>query len=262
MRSLIVWILLAFPTLLFAQDGPESCSPANPIVIDAVVDEWQGEWLLDSRGKFAYNICNDNENLYVRIKVGDDFVQRQMGLYGFTVFLNPKGKKHGKMGVRYPLPKDMDQLAAEAPKGEVTPAQFQELKKGLIKDAEVLELVGFAKEAIISPRLGLRNGILVYIRADDRGDFIYEGKFPFKAFGLDKASLKTLGVAFVTGRMIPKAVKPSGSGVPPGGGYPGIMPGHSQHYMNSVYGYGGGASSTPYSAWQTATTMSVLVTLK
>jgi hypothetical protein len=259
-NALLFLSLLFLPGLTFAQKGIiESFAPASPIVVDGVPDEWQTEWLIEPKGKFIYNVCNDADNLYVRIKISDDMTQRKIGLFGLSVLLNPKGKKYGKVGVKYPLPKDLDQLAKDAPQGKVSPEQVAELKKELIKDVEVLELVGLSKENIVSPRLGLMNGLQVFIKADARGDFVYEAKIPFKAFHIDKSAVKVLGVAFVTGKLVVKAQNPQSNSS--AGGYPSQRyggGGYNGRYMNS----GGGYSSTPYSEWQSATSMSVGVNLK
>jgi len=92
------------------------------------------------------------------------------------------------------MAKDLEELKKETPTGQLSKAQVEELKMGLIKDAEVLELLGLSKEPIVSPRLGLMNGLQVYIKGDDKGDFAYEAKIPFKAFRIDKAAVKVLGL--------------------------------------------------------------------
>jgi len=158
----------------------------------------------------------------------------------------------------------IEELKKETPTGQLSKAQVEELKMGLIKDAEVLELLGLAKEPIVSPRLGLMNGLEVYIKGDDKGDFSYEAKIPFKAFRIDKAAIKVLGVAFVTGKMPP----PKAQNTTPAGGGAGNM-----GYARRGYGMGGmgggmggygsaGYSQPSYSEWNSSTYMSVGVKLK
>jgi hypothetical protein len=96
--NLFLFLFILFlPGLGHAQKGMvESCQLASPVVVDGNVDEWQAEWMIDPKGKFLYNICNDADNLYLRLKVSDDLTQRKIGLFGLSVFLNPKGKKSVK----------------------------------------------------------------------------------------------------------------------------------------------------------------------
>ena len=158
------------------------------------------------------------------------------------------------------MAKDLDELKKETPTGQLSKAQVQELKMGLIKDVEVLELLGLSKEPIVSPRLGLMNGLLVFIKGDDQGAFVYEAKIPFKAFHIDKSAVKVLGVAFVTGKMAP----PKTQNTAPAGGGAGNMGYARRGYgMGGMGGYGSTAYSQPgYNEWGVSTYMSVGVTLK
>jgi hypothetical protein len=54
------------------------------------------------RGKFYYSFTNDEENLYVLLKVFDKDIQRQVLTSGFTIWVNMEGKKATKTGFRYP----------------------------------------------------------------------------------------------------------------------------------------------------------------
>lgn len=257
--KLHLFLFVFLPSLTYAQKGiVESCVLPSPVVVDGNFDEWQAEWMTDPKGKFLYNICNDADNLYLRLKVSDELTQRKIGLFGLSVLLNPKGKKVGKIGFRYPMAKDLDELKKETPTGQLSKAEVQALKMGLIKDVEVLELLGLSKEPIVSPRLGLMNGLQVFIKGDDQGAFAYESKIPFKAFRIDKSVVKVLGVAFVTGKMPPPKANNNSS---PAGGGPGNM-GYSGNYGMRGYGQGPRSSQPAFSEWSVSTFMSVGVKLK
>ena len=107
MKSKVFLFLSIFflPGLAHAQKKGmvESCQLPSPVVVDGNFDEWQAEWMIDPKGKFLYNICNDADNLYVRLKVSDELTQRKIGLFGLSVLLNPKGKKLVKsaFGIRW-----------------------------------------------------------------------------------------------------------------------------------------------------------------
>jgi hypothetical protein len=267
MKSVLKLLALAliFPGFALAQKGEyKSCSPATPPVIDGNVDEWQSEWTLDPKGKFIYSICNDDDNLYIRLKISDDMTQRKIGLFGLTVYLSPKGKKVGKVGLKYPTAKDMTEYKPDQHIGANGRPDLIEMKKDLVRDAEVVELVGLSKENIVSPRLGLTNGIQAMITADQGGTYIYEARIPFKAFHIDKSKVKLLGVDFVTGRLISKP-PPGGYNQQqgPGGGVGNI--GYSRQYQNSManQGYYSNLSrSTNYNPFESSTTMLIGVKLQ
>jgi hypothetical protein len=187
----------------FSQKIRESLSMDPPPVIDGNVEEWKADWLMDSKSKFLYNIANDSNNLYVRLKASDPVLQQKVLVFGLTIYLNPEGgSKKGKVGVHYPLKKDLEEAKKEQGGGE--PKTWKEMKKDLIKDAEVLELIGLDKHPISTPRLGLMNGLEVMISQDAFGDVIYETKIPFKAFRIDKSKVNDLGITFETGKLVMK----------------------------------------------------------
>ncbi len=196
--------LLYFPT--HAQKGvKESMRLATPPVIDGNVDEWQTDWLLDSKSKFLYNVANDNDNLYIRLKISDAVLQQKVALFGLTLYFNPEGgSKKGKLGLQYPIKKDMDEMKNEQSGASEKEKSWVELKKTLIRDAELLELIGLDKDPILSPRVGLMNGIGVTIAVDLYNDLVYEAKIPFKAYRIDKSKVENFGLVIETGRLVIK----------------------------------------------------------
>jgi hypothetical protein len=260
-RWIALALMFALPNFLQAQN--QSCTPSGPITIDADMSDWQVDWMSDSKGKFAYNICNDEKTLYVRLKITDDMTQRKIGLFGLTLSLNPKGKKIGKIGIKFPVPKDLDELKKRRPEGgpQPTPAEVQALKMDLFRNEEVLELVGLAKQNIVSSRVGLMNGIEVIIQPGEKGEVLYEAKIPFKAFAIDRTKVKELGVAFVTGKLVTKSQTNT---APPGGGAGNS--GYASRYgmMGGQSGYGGGnmrASLPQWTEWNNPTSLVTSVKL-
>src|SRR6185369_4966821 len=138
-------------------------------------------------------------------KVGDDITQQKIGWFGLSLKLDPKGKRKGKIGLKYPVGKDESELK-KLKEREVQPgteiAAKIAMKKELVSDVEVVELIGLAKENIVSSRLGLANGIEAMIIAQDDGAYTYEAKIPFKAFRINKKDVALLGVEFETGRLV------------------------------------------------------------
>jgi len=204
-------LLLCLTRIGFGQDEAVVCKVTTPPAIDGKADEWQEGWKNDEESKFLYNICLDAENIYIRLKTSDDMNQGKMGRFGFTVWLDPNGKKKRKLGLKYPTPvgRDFEQMGKPPVSGGRSPEEIRlSLKREMIKDTDVLELIGIAKDNIVSSRVGLKNGIQVIIDMDQKGDYIYEAKIPFKAYRLDPTSILVLTVGFETGKLIPQPGQP------------------------------------------------------
>jgi len=208
MSKILGFVFACISVSVFAQKGiHESVKLDKPPVIDGRIDDWPVEWWIDPDGKFLCNVSNDEENLYFRLKVADDLTQQKIGLFGLYLKLNPKGKKRGKLGLKYPIGKDESELKKEKPQAveATTDPSFKiAMKKELISDVEVVELLGLAKDNIVSSRLGLLNGIEAMIIAQDDGAYTYEAKIPFKAFRINKKDVPLLGVEFETGKLVVK----------------------------------------------------------
>jgi len=213
MSRIYFLFLLLFSATVFAQKTPkESVSLEKPLVIDGNVDDWGTiDWWLDPDGKFFCNVSNDNDNLYVRMKTADDLTQVKIGYFGMSLKLNPSGKRKGKVGVKYPVARDENELKQEQKENEKEKKYSDDIagklqaKKDMIKDVEVVELIGLAKQNIVSSRLGLANGVEVMIIAQNDGAYTYEAKIPFRAFKINKSDVEVLGVEFETGRYVQKA---------------------------------------------------------
>jgi len=205
-NNIIFPLLFSIGTTFAQKDATESCHPAVAPEIDGKVDDWTVEWLKDPDNNFLYNVCNDEENLYIRLKISDGMTQVKTARFGLTVWLDPNGKRKRKLGLKYPTPEGRDftqiEKKEESPDDKRTLEQKRiDMKRELINDTEVLELFGIAEEKIISARLGLMNGIKVTIDMDDTGAYLYEAKIPFKAYKLNKAAISTLGIGFETGKL-------------------------------------------------------------
>ena len=215
-----------------AQDATSAnCQLSSVVQIDGQANEWPMEWMVDTEKKFSYNVCSDDNNIYIRMKTKDELIRRKMALFGFTVWMDPNGKKKRKLGLRFPTGIEaQERMVALRQTGDPNTmsagqrADFQkEINKIFIRDVEVLELIGLADDPLTSTRSGITNGIKVAIAADDEEAYIYEAIIPFKSFRLSKSSIATLGIGFETGKYVMKAPKTPNTGVgtqgPGGNGY-------------------------------------------
>jgi hypothetical protein len=240
MMKTIPMLLLVVLTgiVAFAQEKAVDCELASVVVVDGQAKEWPMEWIIDSDDpKFSYNICSDNSSLFIRARVKDESVRRKLAVFGFTVWLDPNGKKKKKLGLKFPTGTEglekMEQAnkAAERNMSSGQRADFQkEVNRYFISDVEILELIGLSDNPLTSTRSGITNGIKVAIGSDEEDAYVYEAQIPFKSFRLSKASIETLGVGFETGKYVPKPQKnaTSASSAQSRGG---------QSYMAGPFGY-------------------------
>ena len=165
LRFLPVCFLLSFAAVA-QKSVTESILLAAPPVVDGEVDEWKVDWLMDSKSKFLYNISNDSINLYIRLKIADLAAQQKIAVFGLTVYLNLEGAKRGKLGLHFPIEKTLDEVKKDKAGEGGQEKTWAEMKKELIRDADMLELIGLSKDRILSPRVGLMNGIEVIMVVD------------------------------------------------------------------------------------------------
>jgi len=228
--------LLSFTLLivLSAHAQEQACKVTTPPVIDGKMNDWSTTWVEDNKEKFSYNICSDNANLYLRIRISDGGTQQKFAMYGLTVWMDPNGKKKEKLGLRYPTGIEAQERMEEFRKSgesfgkennlDKREAMQKEFKRNLIRNIEVLELIGLADKPLTSSKSGITNGLQVALDMDSVGAYIYEATIPFKAFRLVKAQIPVLGIGFETGKIEVKQTKgkgnDAGGGMQPGG-YPG-----------------------------------------
>ncbi len=252
-HRILLLLMMALSISAVAQDPePGNCQLASLLQIDGQADEWPMEWIKGDENKFSYNVCSDDNNLYVRMKTGDELIRRKIALFGLTLWMDPKGKKKEKLGLKFPTGAEAhDRIEAMSKSGENRSnmsssqrADFQkEMIKAVIKDAEILELLGLADDPLTSTRSGITNGIKVAIVSDEDGLILtYEAIVPFKSFRMSKAAISVIGIGFETGKFVPPPTK--GGSASPGSnqGYSGSGRG-SGGYGGGGYGGGGGGGS-------------------
>ena len=177
-KLLFIGLACALSLAAFSQEEP--CVITAVPVIDAQADDWAVDWKEDDNHIFKYNVCSDDATLYIRVKVSDHVTQRKMAMFGFTVWLDPKGKKKQKLGLRFPTGYEaMERMEAIKQSGvfdkdEPAPQREErqkQMKKNMVTDIEVLELLGLADKPLTSTRSGITTGLKVAIGMDDQAMF-------------------------------------------------------------------------------------------
>ena len=120
MKSSLLILSLLISTGLIAQKG------------DLNLSKWHlhdnveaSDYQLIKKTELYYFLSNDNDNIYIDMKIEDPRVQDKILKEGLIIWINMDGKTLKKMGVRYPI-------GAQSP----TPLSF----------ANTIELIGFTNE--------------------------------------------------------------------------------------------------------------------
>jgi len=210
MKAVLILLCLLGAGAAQAQDASALCPLSSAIVVDGNAEEWPMTWLQDDEKVFSYNICADEQNLYVRVLTKDYYAKRKLSAFGFTLWFDPAGKKKRKLGLKYPAGGNEaeERMASVRKQSDVgnslgEKADYQkEIDRALIAGIEVIELIGLADDPITATRSGITNGIKVAIALDASGAYVYEALIPFKSYRLSRASITELSIGFETGRFV------------------------------------------------------------
>lgn len=208
-------LLILLVVLVFPLKG--QCPLSSDVVVDGVVDEWTMPWEVDEDKKFSYNVCADDQNMYVRVKTSDFYTMRKMAAFGFTLWFDLNGKKKRVYGLKFPVGgSEADERIAQLEKeseGVKTTGERTDFQKRadevMVSNLEILELIGLSDDPITSTRSGITNGIKVAIALDQAGAYVYEAIVPFRSYRLSPANSKEISFGFETGKYVPPKEKPT-----------------------------------------------------
>jgi hypothetical protein len=218
---LLVGILGAF----LASGQIADCPLSTAIAVDGKTEEWPMKWVDHDDKIFSYNICADDQNLYLRVRTDEFYTKRKMAAFGFTLWFDPSGKKKKTYGLKFPVggaeaEERMAQINQVAPTGNTIgeKTDFQKTAdRMLIENLEILELIGLSDDPITATRSGITNGIKVAIDMDETGAYTYEAIIPFKSYRLSRAQVSELSVGFETGKYVMPKQKPTTKNSPVAG---------------------------------------------
>ncbi|WP_428327312.1 hypothetical protein [Mucilaginibacter sp.] len=175
-----------------AQKSPTSVptlmAPPQNIVVDGNIKEW-GDSLryFNSEKKINYALANDQENLYMAIKINDRSEQIRVLRAGITLSVNTKGKKKETFSITFPLSTNGTNPPINAHKdkddnGEVTQQDRDELMQAIITMLRGIKVVGF--KDIEDEMITTSNtyGIKTALNYNEAGDLVCEAAIPLKYF--------------------------------------------------------------------------------
>lgn len=173
------------------------------------------------KGKILYYLSNDNENIYLDIKVTESIEQNKILQMGLTVWIDMDDKIRREMGIRFPIGAKFSR--AQNRQGNENPVidDSSVNPNSPIGMANTIELTGFKDEA--KKRFPSKNtdNIRGSVRYDNDGNLIYHllipaSKLPFRNDVSGKGSMPiAMGIEYGAS---PVVNRPGGS--PEGGGRP------------------------------------------
>jgi hypothetical protein len=164
-------------------------APPQNIVVDGDIKKW-GDSLryYNIEKHLNYSIANDQENLYMAIRINDRLEQRKILKAGISFSIDPKGKKKETFSITFPLNVQGGTpvlTAAKEDEGEVTKQDREELMRERLTTLRGIKVVGF--KDIEDDMITTSNtyGIKTAINYDDNGDLVCEAAIPLKFFHVD-----------------------------------------------------------------------------
>ena len=161
---------------------------SKPVSIDGNAAEWFIPLrFYDPETKLNYNITNDNENIYICLRIVDELAQAKVVRNGINIWLDTAAKKNKACGILFPVPdKNTDDNAGfggTGTQGSKQTTSLDNIKRRFLQTANQMQLTGF-KTGTPDFLAATSNeyGINVSINWDVNNILIYEASIPFKTF--------------------------------------------------------------------------------
>ena len=178
-----------------------SCTPkalyrtawqSTPVTVDGNASEWRIPLrFYDPDTKLNYTLSNDNEKIYLCIRIVDELSQAKVMRNGLNIWFDTLAKKNKHCGILFPVP---DKAGEENGENNLqggshhsggrhgSGGNSEDIKERFLRQANQMQLIGFKKN--IPDYLTTENefGINVNINWDANNIMIYEASIPFGAF--------------------------------------------------------------------------------
>ncbi len=179
LRFTIIGLLVILSISCSKKPILSSSYQSSPLSIDGNPGDWGDSLAFDKDSKVHYRISNDEEYLYFLLSAGEPDILRKIRMTGFTLWIDPDGKKKQIYGINYPM-KRMDGVRRGSenriPGGGLSP----EISRVLgVKD--IMKLTGFEEKGeIVITGLENSEGIKVKTSFSNLPWFFYEAGIPLK----------------------------------------------------------------------------------
>ena len=184
--ALIISLMLTV-TVCPAQNAPVQLNlkPApKTITIDGDIKEW-GDSLnyYSPEERISYAIANNNDTLYLAVKIYDRSEIARVLMAGLTFSLDTKGKKKETYSITYPLnigATPVFHRPSTDNEDNITQADRDELMREKLTTLRGIKVVGFTDVEDDMITTSNTYGFKAAIDYDDVGNLIYEAAIPFK----------------------------------------------------------------------------------
>jgi hypothetical protein len=169
--------------------------PPTNIVVDGDLKDWGDSLRYYNQDKqLNYTLANDQENLYMAIRVNDRSEQIRILRAGLTLSIDTRGKKKQTFSITFPVGDQSAPGMAEKIQDlrdgnkDVKQEDREELAKAKLTKLREIKVTGF--KDIESETMTTSNtyGFKVAIDYDRDGNLVYEAAIPLKFFHADDPS--------------------------------------------------------------------------
>lgn len=200
-----------------------------PLQFDGSDETWLGQFYYDQDARMLYGLSNDEENIYVRLKVIDQATQRKIIIRGLTFWMDSIGKSKKQITIGCPLPRESGELQKMMENDKKAKDRsinnFNLLNETFSNGQAGMEIMGFdGKQNVIVINNKNNNGINVMMNINDQQELIWEAIIPLKMVFSIPSEYKNGGRSFSFGfesgafDAPPMQNKSGAGGRKPGGG--------------------------------------------
>jgi hypothetical protein len=195
---------LFLPTATFAQDKAVTNKlqpPPTNIVIDGNLKEWGDSLRYYNQDKqLNYALANDQDNLYMAIRISDRSEQVRVLRAGLTLGIDTRGKKKETFTMTFPVGDQSIQGMADNAEdlqggnNDVKQEDRDDLMKAKLTKLREIKVTGFKDVESETMTTSNTYGFKVAIDYDKDGNLVYEAAIPLKFFHADDK--KRMGFQF------------------------------------------------------------------
>jgi hypothetical protein len=118
-------------------------------------------------------ISNDNDNVYIDMKVEDRKIQNRILTEGLTIWINMDGREEKKMGIRFPLGSRNQPGRKKSEHEENSPPRTESMEN-LLTMANTIEILGFISEQQRRFPSENRDSFRGSVILDEKGNLYYK----------------------------------------------------------------------------------------
>ncbi len=232
----IIAFLMLTPFASAKNKEVEKCGKQDTaLMVKGHFTDWNLPMKFDKGTGYYYGMTNDDQNLYVEIKMVSPVLIRKAIALGFNIWIDPNGKGKDVLGINYPQTRMHDHMknnhrnTSEQQQGErkqLTPDEIKKRRAEMIEKfnmryltgQETGKLINFDKEGLNNSYFG-SGDINAIVQMNDKGEIVYEAIIPLKEIFKNPSGYLTkerpFSLIFETGTFVQRATASdmSGSGV-------------------------------------------------